>query len=93
MGSGKERERLEKKDISLTQSMIPLGSCTMKLNACTELSTLSQYEWKNIHPFSPKEQAKGYFFIIKNFYRINLAICTLKIVVSLAVLLRPFLSF
>lgn len=59
-------KRLEKKDISLTQSMIPLGSCTMKLNACTELSTLSQYEWRNIHPFSPKEQAKGYFFIIKN---------------------------
>ncbi|WP_185864488.1 aminomethyl-transferring glycine dehydrogenase [Blattabacterium cuenoti] len=59
-------KRLEKKDISLTQSMIPLGSCTMKLNACSELYSLSQYEWRDIHPFAPKEQTKGYIFIIKN---------------------------
>ncbi|AWU46162.1 aminomethyl-transferring glycine dehydrogenase [Blattabacterium punctulatus] len=59
-------KRLEKKDLSLTHSMIPLGSCTMKLNSSAELFSLSQYEWRNIHPFSPKNQTKGYQFIIKN---------------------------
>ncbi|WP_185861293.1 aminomethyl-transferring glycine dehydrogenase [Blattabacterium cuenoti] len=59
-------KRLEKKDISLTHSMIPLGSCTMKLNASTELLSLSQHEWKNMHPFAPYQQAMGYHFIIKN---------------------------
>ncbi|AFJ90484.1 aminomethyl-transferring glycine dehydrogenase [Blattabacterium sp. (Blaberus giganteus)] len=59
-------KRLEKKDISLTHSMIPLGSCTMKLNASAELFSLSQHEWKNIHPFVPDIQAMGYHFVIKN---------------------------
>ncbi|WP_185871917.1 aminomethyl-transferring glycine dehydrogenase [Blattabacterium cuenoti] len=59
-------KRLEKKDISLTHSMIPLGSCTMKLNASAELFSLSQHEWKNVHPFVPKKQAMGYHFIIKS---------------------------
>ncbi|WP_215905131.1 aminomethyl-transferring glycine dehydrogenase [Blattabacterium cuenoti] len=59
-------KRLEKKDLSLNHSMIPLGSCTMKLNAATELLFLSQYEWRNIHPFCPNKQAKGYHFIIRN---------------------------
>ncbi|WP_185851015.1 aminomethyl-transferring glycine dehydrogenase [Blattabacterium cuenoti] len=58
-------KRLEKKDLSLTHSMIPLGSCTMKLNASSELLSLSQPEWRNIHPFSPKDQAKGYDLVIK----------------------------
>ncbi|WP_185849823.1 aminomethyl-transferring glycine dehydrogenase [Blattabacterium cuenoti] len=59
-------KRLERKDLSLTHSMIPLGSCTMKLNASAELFSLSQYEWRNIHPFVPKDQTKGYQFIIHN---------------------------
>ncbi len=53
-------KKLERKDISLTHSMIPLGSCTMKLNAAVELLHLSCPEFGNIHPFVPKDQAKGY---------------------------------
>ncbi|KAF0153311.1 MAG: glycine dehydrogenase [Ignavibacteria bacterium] len=56
---------LEKKDLSLTASMIPLGSCTMKLNASTEMFALSWAEFGNIHPFVPIEQAAGYQQIIK----------------------------
>jgi glycine cleavage system P protein (glycine dehydrogenase) len=52
---------LEKKDLSLTTSMIPLGSCTMKLNAASELFALTFPGFSNIHPFAPTEQAKGYF--------------------------------
>ena len=51
---------LERKDLSLTHSMIPLGSCTMKLNAAAELFPLSDVRWANLHPFAPKEQARGY---------------------------------
>ncbi len=53
-------KRLENKDISLTHSMIPLGSCTMKLNAATEMFPLSWIEFGGIHPFVPKNQARGY---------------------------------
>jgi len=53
-------KRLEHKDISLTHSMIPLGSCTMKLNAATEMFPLSWSEFNGIHPFVPKNQARGY---------------------------------
>ncbi|WP_185882438.1 aminomethyl-transferring glycine dehydrogenase [Blattabacterium cuenoti] len=59
-------KRLENKDLSLTHSMIPLGSCTMKLNASAELYSISQNEWQNIHPFSPFNQTKGYNVIINN---------------------------
>ncbi|MBA4313566.1 MAG: glycine dehydrogenase (aminomethyl-transferring) [Chlorobiaceae bacterium] len=51
---------LESKDLSLTFSMIPLGSCTMKLNATTELLPVSWREFSSLHPFAPVEQAKGY---------------------------------
>lgn len=51
---------LERKDLSLTQSMIPLGSCTMKLNASTEMFAISWSEFADIHPFAPIDQAKGY---------------------------------
>ena len=51
---------LERKDLSLNHSMISLGSCTMKLNAAAEMLPLSWPRWSNIHPFVPKEQAKGY---------------------------------
>ena len=48
---------LENKDLSLTASMIPLGSCTMKLNAATELLPLTWPEFANIHPFVPADQS------------------------------------
>jgi len=51
---------LEVKDLSLTTSMIPLGSCTMKLNAATELYPISWPEFSKLHPFAPSEQAAGY---------------------------------
>ncbi len=51
---------LEKKDLSLNQSMIPLGSCTMKLNAAVQLFPLSWPEFGNLHPFVPVDQAQGY---------------------------------
>ncbi|WP_147678346.1 aminomethyl-transferring glycine dehydrogenase [Algibacter pacificus] len=56
---------LERKDLSLNHSMISLGSCTMKLNAASEMLPLSIFKWANIHPFVPKKQAKGYLTVIK----------------------------
>ncbi|KAA6300060.1 MAG: Glycine dehydrogenase (decarboxylating) [Candidatus Ordinivivax streblomastigis] len=53
-------KRLERKDISLAHSMIALGSCTMKLNAASELLPLNRPEFTNIHPFAPEEQTEGY---------------------------------
>ena len=53
--------RLQAKDLSLTTSMIPLGSCTMKLNATAEMVALSWPEFASLHPFAPKEQAAGYW--------------------------------
>lgn len=55
---------LENKDLSLDHSMIPLGSCTMKLNAATELIPVSWPEFSKIHPFAPKDQWEGYHCII-----------------------------
>ncbi|MEX0982120.1 MAG: aminomethyl-transferring glycine dehydrogenase [Bacteroidales bacterium] len=52
---------LERRDISLTQSMISLGSCTMKLNAATQLFPVSFNEFANLHPFIPMNQAEGYY--------------------------------
>ena len=58
-------KRLENRDLSLMHSMIPLGSCTMKLNAASELIPLSWDYFANIHPFVPLEQAQGYQRIFK----------------------------
>ena len=55
---------LRSKDLSLTHSMIPLGSCTMKLNATTEMIPVSWPEFSSIHPFVPLDQAKGYTTLI-----------------------------
>jgi glycine dehydrogenase len=52
--------RLESKDLSLNTSMIPLGSCTMKLNATTEMVGVTWPEFGGIHPFAPTDQAEGY---------------------------------
>jgi glycine dehydrogenase len=57
-------KRLENKDLSLTHSMISLGSCTMKLNAASELIPLTWPEFANIHPFVPTEQAAGFQEVI-----------------------------
>ncbi len=56
--------RLEDKDIALNRSMIPLGSCTMKLNATTEMIPVTWREFGGIHPFAPLDQAKGYLKMI-----------------------------
>lgn len=53
-------KRLENRDISLVHSMIPLGSCTMKLNAASEMAPVSWPQFAAIHPFAPKTQQKGY---------------------------------
>jgi glycine dehydrogenase len=58
-------KRLENKDLSLTHSMISLGSCTMKLNAASEMLALTWPEFANLHPFVPMEQAAGYQEVIE----------------------------
>lgn len=55
---------LENKDLSLNTSMISLGSCTMKLNAASEMMPLSWSCWNQIHPFAPSSQTKGYQYVI-----------------------------
>ena len=57
-------KRLERKDISLAHSMIPLGSCTMKLNAAAEMLPLSWSEFGNLHPYAPADQAQGTLQVI-----------------------------
>ncbi|MBO9639484.1 MAG: aminomethyl-transferring glycine dehydrogenase [Siphonobacter aquaeclarae] len=57
---------LENKDLSLVHSMISLGSCTMKLNATTEMIPVTWPEFGKLHPFVPKEQAAGYYELFKN---------------------------
>ena len=57
-------KKLERKDLSLNHSMISLGSCTMKLNAASQMLPLSNPNWGNIHPFVPKEQAQGYLEVL-----------------------------
>jgi glycine dehydrogenase len=60
---------LENKDISLMHSMISLGSCTMKLNAATEMIPVSWEEFANLHPFAPESQSKGYHQIFAELER------------------------
>ena len=59
-------KRLESRDLSLTASMIPLGSCTMKLNAAAEMFPVSWPEFGKIHPFAPLGQARGYQILFQN---------------------------
>lgn len=58
--------RLGRKDISLAQSMISLGSCTMKLNPASSMLPLSLCQFQNIHPYAPEEQVEGYTELIEN---------------------------
>ena len=60
---------LENKDVSLVHTMIPLGSCTMKLNSATEMLPLTWPELANIHPFAPKDQAAGYYQLFQEMER------------------------
>lgn len=62
-------KQLENKDLSLNTSMISLGSCTMKLNAASEMMPLSWRQWSNIHPFTPADQVEGYKYIIDELSR------------------------
>jgi glycine dehydrogenase len=62
-------KRLENKDLSLTHAMIPLGSCTMKLNAASELIPITMPEFSDLHPFCPIEQALGYHEILDELKR------------------------
>jgi glycine dehydrogenase len=57
--------KLSDKDIALDRSMIPLGSCTMKLNATVEMEPITWSEFANIHPFAPIDQARGYVDMIR----------------------------
>lgn len=59
-------KKLENRDLALNRTMIPLGSCTMKLNAAAELFSLSWPEFANLHPFVPVDQAQGYIELISN---------------------------
>ena len=74
---------LENKDLSLTHSMIALGSCTMKLNAATELIPVSWPEFSKIHPFAPTDQTNGYAYIISELEKLlstitGFAACSLQ---------------
>ncbi len=74
---------LENKDLSLVQSMIALGSCTMKLNAATELIPVSWTHFNKIHPFAPATQTEGYNYIIKDLEKLlchitGFAACSLQ---------------
>ncbi len=62
-------KKLERRDLSLNHSMIPLGSCTMKLNAAAEMLPLSMGYWNSIHPFAPISQAEGYQTMLKTLER------------------------
>ena len=75
-------KRLENKDISLVHSMIPLGSCTMKLNAASELMPITNPQFANIHPFVPVEQAAGYHAMLRQLEK-DLCECTGFAAVSL----------
>ncbi len=68
-------KRLENKDLSLVHSMIPLGSCTMKLNAASELMPITNPQFANMHPFAPINQAEGYHEMFRQLEK-DLCECT-----------------
>ncbi|MEM8524882.1 MAG: aminomethyl-transferring glycine dehydrogenase [Bacteroidota bacterium] len=76
-------KRLENKDLSLMHSMIPLGSCTMKLNAATQLIPVTWDAFSNVHPFTPLDQVEGYLKVISELEKdlceiTGFAACTLQ---------------
>lgn len=62
-------KKLESRDLSLTSAMIPLGSCTMKLNAAVEMMPVSWRQFAGLHPFAPREQAQGYQMLFEELQR------------------------
>ncbi len=68
-------KRLESRDIALNHSMIPLGSCTMKLNASAEMTPVTWPEFSNLHPFAPLTQAQGYLQLFEELQQM-LQVCT-----------------
>jgi glycine dehydrogenase len=68
-------KKLENRDLSLAHAMIPLGSCTMKLNATSEMVPLTWPEFSDIHPFAPIDQTTGYQEILKELHD-DLCVCT-----------------
>ena len=62
--------KMADKDISLNRSMIALGSCTMKLNATTEMIPITWHEFADVHPFAPAEQVQGYLEVLDDFARL-----------------------
>lgn len=68
-------QRLQSKDLALDQAMIPLGSCTMKLNAAAEMAPISWPEFSQIHPFAPEDQTRGYRQLIEQMEQM-LCACT-----------------
>src|SRR5439155_4045698 len=63
------RFKLQSRDLSLAQSMIPLGSCTMKLNATSEMLPVTWPEFANLHPYAPADQTRGYQKLFKDLER------------------------
>ncbi|MEE0895955.1 MAG: aminomethyl-transferring glycine dehydrogenase subunit GcvPA, partial [Bacteroidales bacterium] len=63
-------KKMEVKDLSLNRAMIPLGSCTMKLNAAMEMIPFTWAEFANVHPFVPRDQAEGYYELVEDMDRI-----------------------
>ncbi|MEE1302137.1 MAG: glycine dehydrogenase (aminomethyl-transferring), partial [Bacteroidales bacterium] len=63
-------KKMEVKDLSLNRAMIPLGSCTMKLNAAMEMIPFTWSEFANVHPFVPRNQAEGYYELVEDMDRI-----------------------
>lgn len=63
-------KKMEVKDLSLNRAMIPLGSCTMKLNAAMEMIPFTWAEFANVHPFVPRNQAEGYYELVEDMDRI-----------------------
>jgi glycine dehydrogenase len=66
--------RLADRDLALDRAMIPLGSCTMKLNAAAEMMPITWPEFANVHPFAPHEQAEGYHDLVKD---LSAKLCTI----------------
>ena len=66
--------RLADRDIALDRSMIPLGSCTMKLNATSEMIPVTWPEFGNLHPFAPEDQAAGYLDLVADLARMLIAV-------------------
>ena len=86
--------RLQAKDLSLANAMIPLGSCTMKLNATTEMLAVTWPEFANIHPFVPSNQAEGYHIMLQVCFCVLYFVyhvCVLNLTIAVACVSFPLI--